>query len=207
MARYTGKKNRIARRFGANIFGRKRNPLLHKAHPPGVHGAKRKKKSDYGAQLEEKQKLKACYGMLSEKSLVRYYKEAARQKGNTMLRMMQLLEARLDIVVYRMGFASTIFHAQQLVAHGHITVNGKKVDIRSFSVNPGMTVAIKEKSRKVKAITEAAATNGRSLPGYFEVSEDKLSGKMLAYPGSIEEVPLAIPVDVATVCEFVAHNN
>src|SRR6516225_5208404 len=99
MARYTGKKNRIARRFGVNIFGRVRNPLLHKPNPPGMHGARRKKKSDFGLQLEEKQKLKAIYGMLSEKQLVGYFKKAARLDGNTATHFAQMLECRLDNVV------------------------------------------------------------------------------------------------------------
>src|SRR5947207_2655243 len=102
MSRFTGKKNRIARRFGVNIFGRLRNPLLRKQNPPGVHGARRRKKSDYGIALEEKQKLKAIYGMLTEKQLVRYYKQAARSAENTPLQFAQLLECRLDNVVYRL---------------------------------------------------------------------------------------------------------
>src|SRR6202521_4800242 len=132
MARYTGNKNRIARRFGANVFGRSRNPLLHKPNPPGMHGARRRKKSDYGVQLEEKQKLKAIYGMLSEKQLVNYFKKAQKKQENTVHLFIEMLECRLDTVVYRLKFAPTIFAAQQLVAHGHILVNGKKVDIRSF---------------------------------------------------------------------------
>lgn len=167
MARFTGNKNRVARRFGVNIFGRSRNPLLHKANPPGMHGARRKKKSDYGAQLEEKQKLKAIYGMLSEKQLVGYYKKAVALKGNTAENFAQLLECRLDIVVYRLKFGSTLFAAQQLVSHGHILVDGKKVDRRSFQVRPGMIISIKEKSQKVKAINNALDGPQRNVPDYF----------------------------------------
>src|ERR1700733_3126087 len=156
MARYTGKKNRIARRFGINIFGKTRNPMLHKANPPGVHGARRRKKSDYGLQLEEKQKLKAIYGMISEKQLVKYYKEAARiGGGNTVNHLAEMLECRLDNVVYRLKFAGTIFGAHQLVSHGHILVDGKKVDRRSFHVKPGMVISVKEKSRNMKAINDS----------------------------------------------------
>jgi len=126
MVRYTGPKNRVARRFGANIFGRVRNPLLHKPNPPGVHGAKKKKKSDYGLQLEEQQKLKAIYGMLTRTQLLRAFKEAARSKGNTPSLFIERLECRLDNMVYRMKLAPTIFAAQQLVSHGHVLVNGKK---------------------------------------------------------------------------------
>src|SRR5882672_1316172 len=109
MVRYTGPKNRIARRFGANIFGRARNPLLHKPNPPGVHGAKRKKKSDFGVQLEEQQKLKALYGMLTRKQLVGAYKYAVGLQKNTTQAFMERLECRLDNIVYRLKLAPTIF--------------------------------------------------------------------------------------------------
>src|SRR6476646_7527288 len=114
MARFTGNKNRIARRFGINIFGRSRNPLLHKQNPPGMHGARRRKKSDFGVSLEEKQKLKAIYGMLTEKQLVGYYKHAVTMAGNTAHNFTQMLECRLDNIVYRLKFGSTIFAAHQL---------------------------------------------------------------------------------------------
>ena len=142
MSRYRGPKNRIARRFGANIFGRLRNPLIHKPNPPGVHGARRRKKSDYGLQLLEKQKLKAIYGMLTEKQLVNYYTKATR-KGHVADNLAALLECRLDSIIFRLKLAPTIFAAQQLVSHGHILVNGKKVDRRSFQVKPGMKISIK----------------------------------------------------------------
>ena len=164
MGRFTGKKNRIARRFGVNIFGRARSPLLHKPNPPGVHGARRRKKSDFGLQLEEKQKLKAIYGMIREKQFVSYFKKAQQQEGNTPLNFIQMLECRLDNIVYRLGFANTIFAAQQLVAHGHIQVNGKKVDIRSFQVKPGMVISIREKSRTMKAISEAISRTAEGSP-------------------------------------------
>lgn len=205
MGRYTGKKNRIARRFNANIFGRRRNPLLHKPNPPGMHGGKRKKKSDFGLQLEEKQKLKACYGMLSEKQLNRYYQEAVNQPGNTMLHLMERLEARLDIVVYRMGLAPTIFAAQQLVAHGHVNVNGKKVDVRSFKVEPDMEISIRERSRKMQQINDAIALRTQEVPEYHSLDPKTYTGKMLTLP-SLEQIPLPIPVNVAMVCEFLAHH-
>ncbi|MFN0064939.1 MAG: 30S ribosomal protein S4, partial [Chlamydiales bacterium] len=169
MARYRGPKNRIARRFGANIFGRARNPLLRKPNPPGQHGARRRKKSDYGIQLEEKQKLKACYGMLAERQLVTSFKKSVEEKGNTAQLFMLRLECRLDNLVYRLRFARTIFGAQQLVSHGHILVNGKKVDRRSFLVKPGMEISVKEKSRKSKAILDAMETSTQNTPDYLEL--------------------------------------
>ncbi|MGR3951929.1 MAG: 30S ribosomal protein S4 [Chlamydia sp.] len=204
MARYTGAKNRIARRFGVNMFGRTRNPMTHKAHPAGMHGAKRKKKSDFGVQLEEKQKLKAAFGMLSESQLNKYFKLASKRHGNTPEIFMQFLESRLDIVVFRLKFASTFFGAQQLVAHGHITVDGKRVDIRSFQVRPGMVIAVKEKSKKMKSIVESIQSGSKMVPEYIEVNEADMSGKMMNLP-SIAAIPMPIAVNIPMVCDFLAH--
>lgn len=206
MARYTGNKNRIARRFGANIFGRLRNPLLHKPNPPGVHGARRRKKSDFGLQLEEKQKLKAIYGMISEKQLVKYYQDSLKKVGNTAQHLAEMLECRLDSVVYRLKFGATIFAAQQLVSHGHILVNGKKVDRRSFQVKPGMVISIKDKSQKVKAIVDAVENPNRSIPEYFTFDKDKMSGQLMAKPLQ-EQMPWPIEIRLPEICDFLAHSN
>lgn len=206
MARYIGNKNRIARRFGANIFGRARNPLLHKPNPPGVHGARRRKKSDYGMQLEEKQKLKAIYGMISEKQLVKYYKEALRIPGNTAQHLAEMLECRLDTMVYRLKFGATIFAAQQLVSHGHVLVNGKKVDRRSFQVKPGMVISIKEKSRKVKAINEAFESPTREVPQYLSLDKSSMSGQLMAKPLQ-EQMPWPIELRLPEICDFLAHST
>jgi small subunit ribosomal protein S4 len=205
MARYTGKKNRIARRYGVNIFGRLRNPLLHKANPPGVHGARRRKKSDYGLQLEEKQKLKAIYGMISEKQLVGYYKKAAATEGNTAQHFVEQLECRLDNVVYRLKFGATIFAAHQLVSHGHILVDGKKVDRRSFQVKPGMVISIKEKSRKLKAIDDAIA-QPRSIPDYLLIDKDPYTGQLLAKPMQ-DQMPWPMEISLPVICDFLAHTT
>lgn len=206
MARYIGNRNRIARRFGVNIFGRTRNPLLHKPNPPGMHGARRRKKSDYGVQLEEKQKLKAIYGMISEKQLINYFKKASAKEGNTATLLAEMLECRLDVVVYRLKLAATIFGAQQLVSHGHVTVDGKKVDRRSFFVRPGMTIAIKEKSRKMKAINESLDNGSRSVPEYFTQDRDAFSGQLLASP-TPEQMPWPIELNLHDICDFLAHTT
>lgn len=204
---YTGKKNRIARRFGVNIFGKTRNPLLHKQNPPGVHGARRRKKSDFGVQLEEKQKLKAVYGMLTEHQLVRYFKKAEQREGTTAELLIQALESRLDVVVYRMKLANTIFGAQQLVAHGHVRVNGKKVDIRSFRVKPGMKISLKEEAFKIPTVAAAAASN-REIPAFLEVDEKALSGTFVTEP-TIEQAQEQYPleINIPIVCEFLAHTT
>lgn len=205
MVRYTGPKNRVARRFGANIFGKARNPLLHKPNPPGMHGSKRKKKSDYGLQLEEQQKLKAVYGMLTTTQVVRYYKEASKSKGNTPTIFIERLECRLDNMVYRLKLAPTIFAAQQLVSHGHILVNGKKVDRRSFFVRPGMTISVKEKSQKNDKIQKSIVSSG-NVPEYLTLDSSTFSGQLIIAP-AIDQVPFPIPINVPLICEFLAHNN
>ena len=206
MVRYLGPKNRIARKFGVNIFGRARNPLIHKSAPPGMHGAKRKKKSDYGMQLEEKQKLKAVYGMLTNKQLLRAYDKAQNKKGNTINNLLEILECRLDNIVYRLRFASTIFGAQQLVSHGHILVDGKKVDIRSFNVKQGMTISVKPKSQKVKAIQASVANKAVEVPEYLSLDEAKFSGTLLSMPIP-EQIPFPLTINVQKVCEFIAHTS
>lgn len=203
MARYRGPKNRIARKFGVNIFGKFRNPLLHKPNPPGMHGGKRKKKSDYGTQLEEKQKLRAVYGMLSQKQLIRSYTQAAKKPGNTAHLFLEHLESRLDNVVYKLRFGATIFAAQQLVSHGHILVDGKKVDRRSFHVKPGMSISIKKGSQTVRAIMESVQRTSVEVPDYLSLS-DQFTGKMQAAP-AYELISLPLPINVPLVCEFIAH--
>jgi len=208
MARYRGPINRIARRFGANIFGRARNPLLRKSNPPGQHGARRRKKSDYGIQLEEKQKLKACYGMLLERQMVKMFKEAVFEQGNTAQLFMQRLECRLDTVVYRLHFARTIFGAQQLVSHGHILVDGKKVDRRSFFVRPGMEVSIRDKSRKMKAVITSLEMSTHPVPDYLEINKEHFKGKLLTTPELDQiENQLPLPINIPVVCEFLAHKT
>ena len=205
MARYRGPKNRIARRFQTNVFGRARNPLLHKVNPPGMHGARRRKKSDYGLQFEEKQKLKAVYGMLSEKQLIRYYREAVRRRGNTAHLFIEMLESRLDIVVYRLKMAPTIFAAHQLVSHGHILVDGKKVDRRSFHVRQGMKISVREKSQTNQMI-RASIESGRDLPEYCSVDPSSFTGELSA-PPAYDMVPMPLIINVPVVCELLAHTT
>ena len=206
MARYTGPKNRIARRVGANIFGKSRNPLAHKPNPPGQHGARRKKKSDFGIQLEEKQKLRFCYGVIAHKKMVRYYREAEKEEGNTQDNFMQKLECRLDTVVLRLKLGMSPFHAHQLISHGHIHVDGKKVDIRSFQVKPGMTISIREKSKSNAFVKQALERSAIDVPEYLSLDGPKMSGELVSMPQT-DQIPLAIPVNIAVVCEFLAHST
>ncbi len=181
MARYTGPKSKIARKFGEPIFGPDK-VLSKKNYPPGQHGAnKRRKTSEYGIQLREKQKAKYTYGVL-EKQFRILFEKASRTKGITGEVLLQLLEARLDNVVYRLGIAPTRAAARQIVSHRHITVDGKVVNIPSFSVKPGQIVAVREKSKSLEVIADALSGFNHSKYPWIEWDENVKGGKFLHLP-------------------------
>ena len=181
MARYTGPKSKIARKFKEPIFGPDKH-LERKNYPPGQHGngRRRGKKSEYAMQLMEKQKAKYTYGLL-EKQFLNTYKKASIKKGIKGENLLKLLEARLDNTVYRMGFARTRSAARQFVSHRHVTVNGQVVNIPSFSLKPGDEVAVRERSKSLEAITDSVAVN-RSSFSWLDVDTKELSGKFLNLP-------------------------
>lgn len=181
MARYTGPRTRIARKFGEAIFGPDK-VLSKKNYPPGQHGNGRKKKtSEYGIQLREKQKAKYTYGVL-EKQFRILFEKASRTKGIKGEVLLQLLEARLDNVVFRMGLAPTRAAARQLVSHRHIVVNGKVVNIPSFSVKPGQVIGVREKSKSLEVIVDALAGFNHSKYPWLEWDKTSMSGKFLHMP-------------------------
>ena len=187
MARYTGPKTRIARKFGEAIFGEDK-VLAKKNYAPGQHGAnKRRKTSEYGNQLREKQKAKYTYGVL-EKQFRNLFDKADRSKGITGVILLQLLEARLDNVVYRLGIARTRAAARQLVSHRHITVNGRVLNIPSYSVKPGDVVAVCEKSKSLEVIADALAGFNHSKYPWLEWDENVKGGKLLHLPQR-EDIP------------------
>ena len=187
MARYTGPKTRIARKFGEAIFGEDK-VLAKKNYAPGQHGAnKRRKTSEYGNQLREKQKAKYTYGVL-EKQFRNLFDKADRSKGITGVILLQLLEARLDNVVYRLGIARTRAAARQLVSHRHITVNGRVLNIPSYSVKPGDVVAGREKSKSLEVIADALAGFNHSKYPWLEWDENVKGGKLLHLPQR-EDIP------------------
>ena len=155
---------------------------------------------------QEKQKLKAVYGMLSDKQVLRYFHESVKKEGNAAHLLLQRLECRLDNIVYKLKFASTIFQAQQMVAHGHILVNGKKVDVRSFLVKPGMTISVKEKSKNMKGLKECVENTSRTVPEYLSLDEKNFSGELLSTPEA-DQIVLPLPINIALVCEFLAHTH
>ncbi len=185
MGRYIGPKTKIARKFGEPIYGADK-AFEKKNYPPGQHGLarKRKKVSEYGTQLLEKQKAKAIYGV-QEKQFRRAYEEAARMGGITGEDLLRLLESRLDNVVFRMGLAPTRAAARQLVSHRHITVNGNVVNIASFKVRPGDTVAVREKSKSLEVILTAVAGT-RNRYSWIEWNPSTLSGKFIQRPERAE---------------------
>lgn len=187
MARYTGPKSKIARKFGEPIFGEDK-VLAKRNYPPGQHGNnKRRKLSEYGTQLKEKQKAKYTYGVL-EKQFRNLFNKAARKEGVTGELLLQLLECRLDNVVYRLGIARTRAAARQLVLHRHVTVNGKVVNIPSYSVKPGEVVAVREKSKSLEVIEDSLAGFNHSKYPWIEWEESVKGGKMLHLPQR-EDIP------------------
>lgn len=181
MARYTGPKAKIARRFNDPIFGHSK-ALQKKAYPPGQHGrGRRRKQSEYAVQLMEKQKAKYTYGVL-EKQFANLFDKASRKSGITGEILLQLLEARLDNVVYRMGISPTRRGARQFVSHKHITVNGEVVNIPSFSVKPGDVVGVREKSKSLEAITISLASNSAQKYNWLEWDKSEMNGKLINLP-------------------------
>lgn len=198
MSRYTGPVWRQSRRLGYSILGNGKE-LAKRQTVPGQHGNDRpKKKTEYGTQMAEKQKLRFTYGM-SEKQFQRFFKIAkADKKVATGLKLLQLLESRLDNLVYRMGYAATRRQARQLVTHGHVTVNGKKVDIPSALINPGDVIAFKESSKNLKVVLEAINAKP-SIPAYVTVEPNKVEGTYVRYP---ERNELPADLDESLVIEF-----
>ena len=187
MARYTGPKSKIARKFGEPIFGEDK-VLAKRTNPPGQHGANRRRKlSEYGTQLREKQKAKYTYGVL-ERQFRNLFDKASRSKGVTGEVLLQMLEARLDNMVYRLGIAKTRAAARQLVLHRHITVDGNVVNIPCYSVNPGQLVAVREKSKSLEVVQDALAGFNHSKYPWIEWDENAKGGKMLNLPQR-EDIP------------------
>src|SRR5690349_10093268 len=156
MTKRAESKYKINRRLGVNLWGRPKSPINKRDYGPGQHGQRRKKPSDFGGQLRAKQKLKGYYGNISEKQFRKYYEVAARRKGDTSENLIELLERRLDAVCYRMKFAMTPFAARQFVSHGHLLVNGKKLNIPSFLVRDGDVIEVKDKSKQLAVVLDAA---------------------------------------------------
>lgn len=201
MAKRENAKYKINRRLGVNLWGRPKSPVNRREYGPGQHGQRRKKPSDYGIQLMAKQKLKGYYGNIGERQFRRLYDEAVRRKGDTGANLIELLERRLDTVVYRMKFVTTVFAARQFVNHGHIKVNGRRVNIGSFMVKDGDTIEVKEASKTLNVVLEAVQSGERDVPDYIEVDHKALKGKFTRKP-ALEDVPFPVQMEPNQVVEF-----
>ena len=195
-------KHKIDRRMGENIWGRPKSPVNRREYGPGQHGQRRKGKlSDYGVQLRAKQKLKRYYANIVEKQFRGIYDEAIRMKGDSGANMIGLLERRLDAFVYRAKFVPTIFAARQFVNHGHVRVNGKRVNIASYRVKVGDTVEVKDSSKQLALVIEATGLAERDVPDYVEVDHNKMTAKLARVPAPAE-VPYPVQMEPHLVVEF-----
>ncbi len=206
MTKRTSAKYKLDRRMGENIWGRPKSPVNKREYGPGQHGQRRKNKlSDFGTQLRAKQKLKGYYGDLTEKQFRKIFAEAERVRGDTGEMLVGLLERRLDAICFRAKLVPTIFAARQFVNHGHILVNGKRVNIASYRVNEGDVISVREKSRQMGLILEAIALTERDVPDYLEVDHNKMTVKFVRTP-ALGDVPYAVQMEPNLVVEFYAKN-
>jgi small subunit ribosomal protein S4 len=201
MSKRENSKYKINRRLGANLWGRPKSPVNKREYGPGEHGQRRRKPTDFGIQLQAKQKLKGYYGNIGEKRFRRYYDEAVRRKGDTGLNLIELLERRLDTVVYRAKFVPTVFSARQFVNHGHIRVNGKRVTIPSYSVSDEDVVEIRPKSKDLALVLEAVQSHERDVPDYVEVDHKNMKARLIRGP-KLADVPYPVQMEPNLVIEF-----
>jgi small subunit ribosomal protein S4 len=202
MSKRIAAKYKISRRLGENLWGRAKDPVNKRDYAPGQHGQNRRRKtSDYGLQLKAKQKLKGYYGNITEKQFRKTYEEASRRKGDTSENLIGLLESRLDAFIYRMGVVPTVFAARQFVNHGHVLVNGKRVNIASYRLTVGDEVSVRERSKDLLIVQEAMQSAERTVPDYMDFDEKKLSAKFTRIP-LLAEVPYAAVMEPNLVIEF-----
>ncbi|WP_297371238.1 30S ribosomal protein S4 [Acidocella sp.] len=201
MTKRAESKFKINRRLGVNLWGRAKSPVNKREYGPGQHGQRRKKPSDFGVQLMAKQKLKGYYGNISEKSFRKYYEEAVRRKGDTSENLIELLERRLDAVIYRMKLALTPFAARQFVSHGHVLVNGKRLNIPSYQVKNDDVIEVREKSKQLAVVLDAAQSAERDVPEYVEIDHRAMKGRFVRAP-KLSDVPYPVQMEPHLVVEF-----
>ena len=202
MTKRLNSKHKVDRRLRVNLWGRPKSPFNTRAYPPGQHGqSKTSKPSDYGVQLHAKQKLKSYYGNINERQFRNVYKKAIMKKGDTAENLIGLLERRLDSVIYRSKLSNTIFSSRQLINHGHVRVNGKKVNISSYQVKEEDTIEIKDKSKQLALIDIALANKEREVPEYLQLDEKNKKVKFVRTP-KFEEVPYPVAMEPNLVIEY-----
>jgi small subunit ribosomal protein S4 len=201
MSQRTESKYKINRRLGVNLWGRAKSPLNRREYGPGQHGQRRKKPSDYGTQLSAKQKLKGYYANIGERQFRRLYEEAVRRKGDTGENLVELLERRLDTIVYRMKFVPTPFAARQLINHGHVLVNGKRLNIGSAKLKDGDTIELRQKAKEMALVLEATQSSERDVPDYLEIDHERMRGRFIRAP-KLADVPYPVTMEPNLVVEF-----
>ena len=202
MTKRLASKHKVDRRLKVNLWGRPKSPFNSRNYPPGQHGkSKRGKLSDYGTQLEAKQKMKFYYGNMNERQFRNVYRKAIQKKGNTTENLVGFLERRLDTVAYRAKFATTVFSARQLINHGHIKVNGKKVNIPSYLVKAEDTIEIKDKSKDIVTIVGALLSKEREVPDYIQMDEKNKKATLIRIP-KFSEVPYPVIMEPNLVIEY-----
>ena len=202
MTKRLSSKHKIDRRLGLNLWGRPKSPFNRRPYGPGQHGqARRRKPSDFGVQLAAKQKLKKYYGDITEKQFLKIYQAASRKKGDTSQNLIELLERRLDAVVFRLKFAPTVFSARQLVNHGHVLVNGKVVNKKSYQVNDGDEISLQQTSQNIPMIIQTLSSNERDVPEYLQLEISKCLGKFVRGP-QLTDVPYPVQMEPNLVVEF-----
>ena len=189
------------RRLGLNLWGRPKSPANRRSYPPGQHGQRRRKVSDYGTQLNAKQKLRFYYGNISESRFRRYYHEAARRKGDTSENLIGLLEQRLDSVIYRAKFVPTVFAARQFISHGHVQVSDRRVTISSYVLSIDEVVKVKAKSAELAVVLEAVELAEREVPDYLTVDHKKMTAQLVRIP-KLDEVPYPVKMEPNLVIEY-----
>ena len=203
MTKRLASKHKVDRRLKVNLWGRPKSPFNTRNYPPGQHGksTKKRKTSDYGTQLEAKQKLKFYYGNMNERQFRNVFRKALKKKGNTTENFIGFLERRLDTVIYRAKFAVTVFSARQLINHGHIKVNGKKVNIPSYLVSDKDTIELKDKSKELVVIAGALVNKEREIPDYIQMDEKNKIAKLIRVP-KFSEVPYPTIMEPNLVIEY-----
>jgi small subunit ribosomal protein S4 len=202
MTKRLASKHKVDRRLKVNLWGRPKSPFNSRNYPPGQHGkSKRGKISDYGNQLAAKQKMKFYYGNMNERQFRNVYRKAIKKRGNTSENLVGLLERRLDTVIYRAKFATTVFSARQIINHGHIKINGKKVNIPSFLVSEKDTIEIRDKSKELTMIIGAIVSKERDIPEYIQMDEKNKIAKLLRVP-KFAEIPYPAIMEPSLVIEY-----
>jgi small subunit ribosomal protein S4 len=202
MSKRKSAKYKLDRRMGENVFGRPKSPVNRREYGPGQHGQRRKSKiSEFGIQLRAKQKLKGYYGDITEKQFKQTYQQASAMKGDASQNLIGLLERRLDAIVYRAKFVSTMFAARQFVSHGHVKVNGRRVNIASYKVKVGDLVEVKESSKQLTIVLEASQLGERDVPDFIEADHSKMTAKFTRIP-ALSDVPFAVQMEPHLIVEF-----